>query len=66
MYTLNLAQMSFGTSIAFLQWVFDHKIGNHEQLMMLLASNPDWYKEKLIPFECSEKEATFVILKWSP
>jgi hypothetical protein len=65
MYTLNLAQMPFGTSIEFLQWVFDRKIGNYLQLMVLVATDPDWYKQESIPFECSEKEATFVVLRWS-
>jgi hypothetical protein len=64
-YTLNLAQMPFGISIEFLQYVFNHKIGNYRQLMMLVATDPDWYKQELIPFECSDEEATFVILKWS-
>lgn len=65
MNTLNLANLPAGTSIEFIQWIIDSKIGNWSELMVFIASHHDWHKKKLIPFECTDEEASFIILRWT-
>ncbi len=64
MNTLNLANLPAGTSIKFITWIVDNEIGNWVDLMVFIAAHHDWHEKELIPFECTDKEATFVILKW--
>jgi hypothetical protein len=64
MNTINLAHLPAGTSIEFLTWVIDNRVGNWEQLMLSIARHEYWYKKE-IPFECSDEEATLIILRWS-
>jgi hypothetical protein len=70
-YTLNLAQLPAGCgeeirpSIDFISWICEQKIGNWQQLMLFIALDPEWHKQELIPFECSEEEAVMIMLRWS-
>lgn len=65
MNTINLANLSLGIGVDFLIWVIEHRIGNWESLFRLIAVNSKWYEQEYIPFECSDKEATLISLKWA-
>jgi hypothetical protein len=63
--TLNLSDLPAVTTIEFLQWIIDNKIGNWEELMRFIARYEDWWEKGTIPFECSDEEAILIILRWS-
>jgi hypothetical protein len=65
MYTLNLAELPATKSVEFLVWVVTNQIGNYRSLIKLMTKDIDWYYKTSIPFECTEQEATLVILRWS-
>ncbi len=65
MYTLNLAELPATKSVEFLVWVFTNQIGNHQSLLELITKDINWHYKTSIPFECTEQEATLVILRWA-
>ena len=65
MYTLNLAELPATKSVEFLVWVVTNQIGNYRSLLELMTKDIDWYYKTSIPFECTEQEATLVILRWA-
>ena len=64
-YTLNLAELPAVRTVEFLLWIHTNKIGNYENLYRFIAEDESWYLRETVPFECTEKEAMWVILKWS-
>lgn len=64
-YTLNLAQLPSALTTDFLVWIIENKIGNHQDLYRFIALDETWYQKEIIPFECSEKEASWILLRWS-
>lgn len=65
MYTLNLAELPATKSVEFLVWVVTNQIGNYLSLLELITKDIDWHYKTSIPFECTEQEATLVILRWA-
>ena len=65
MYTLNLAQLPAATTVEFLLWIHANKIGNYDNLYRFIAQDESWHMRETIPFECSEKEAIWIMLRWS-
>lgn len=64
-YTLNLANLPAAQSVDFLVWIVKNQIGNHQALLRFIAQDETWYLRETIPFECDEKEAMWIVLKWS-
>lgn len=64
-YTLNLANLPAAQSVDFLVWIFKNQIGNHQDLFKFIAQDESWYLRETIPFECDEKEAMWISLRWS-
>jgi len=65
MYTLNLAELPATKSVEFLVWVVTNQIGNYLSLLELITKDINWHYKTSIPFECTEQEATLVILRWA-
>lgn len=65
MAVLNLANLPLGTFISILEWICENRIGDWKSLAEFVANDPDWYKKEMIPFECSDAEATMFMLRWS-
>lgn len=64
-YTMNLAQLPASKSVDFLVWICENQIGNYQDLYRFIARDETWYLRENIPFECSEQEVTWVLLRWS-
>jgi hypothetical protein len=64
-YTMNLAQLPASKSVDFLVWVVTNQIGNYQSLLKFIASDELWNRSETITFECSEEEATWILLRWS-
>lgn len=64
-YTLNLANMPSTLCVDFIVWIGVNKIGNYQGLYRFIALDEAWYFREHIPFECSEPEASIIVLKWS-
>lgn len=67
MYTLNLAQLPAvsAQTLEFLVWIVTNQIGNWDSLAQFIASDETWYQREIIPFECTEKEALWIMLRWA-
>lgn len=64
-YTLNLAQLPATQTVEFLVWICTNQIGNWNSLAKFIASDETWYLRETIPFECTEQEAVWIMLRWS-
>lgn len=65
MNTINLADLPLSTTTDFLIWIIEHKIGNWEALFKFISCDESWHLRETIPFECSDKESTLILLRWS-
>jgi hypothetical protein len=64
-YNLNLANLPAAITVDFILWIVDNKIGNWEDLLGFIGTYEDWYLKEVVPFECTDREATLIILRWT-